>query len=111
MIFSKCAARIYLDFDRLLPIRRHFAVANGLMSTLSYPQIGTPMQSIKDNTVKQNQRSPSHQHPNYGPNEASPTSLVHFYHEINKPPTHCQSDLAQMASHSTPIKQMRLIQN
>lgn len=76
------------------------------MSTLSYSQIGAPMHSNKDDVLKGNQqRSSPQQLANYMPNDASPASLVHFYHEINKAPTHCQSDLVQMA----PVKQMQLI--
>lgn len=64
---------------------RHFAVTNGFMTSVSYPQMaqGLPLQSnelgaLHDQTLM-NSLSSSTNRP--------ATSLSHFYHEISKQPT------------------------
>lgn len=94
---------------------RHFAVANGFMSSVSYPQMvqGLQLQSNELNTLHDQTvmssltaSSSSRQHT---------ASLSHFYHEISKQPvagTHVstshnhlrQNDNLSIRSMSNPIE-------
>lgn len=61
---------------------RHFAVANGFMTSMSYPQMvqGLQLQSHDIGSV----HDQAHTNPS---NRSSASTISHFYHEISKQPT------------------------
>lgn len=69
----------YVDF-----MDRHFAVTNGFMASVSYPQMAQGLQLQQSEVVSlhdQNLINPLTATPN-----RSSTSLTHFYHGISKQP-------------------------
>lgn len=87
MISKKMAMVLKFYLLQYIPnVFRHFAVANGFMTSVSYPQMVQGLQShsnelnqLHDQTIM-NTLTPS------SSNRPHTASLSHFYHEIGKQP-------------------------